>query len=428
MSATLATYAVRDHTILLVHATTDEGPVRCMPIAESVLATTRFCGLISLTTFKVSCSRHQDGCTRCKAQAISCVYTRSGIIRRNRKRRETLPLRSERPLGGPGPGGKESIPRQRPGIDSTHTTHERMRMLAGSQKDHESLTNLALLFEAYQTVWQDSSGLDFLAEGVRSEYAPLEKQESARCVQNLLDSLQRTRLPLKAPPEDTLVALRSSRSQDVRERAWLVMFYTIALSGSLGGDLTSKNQMRTNFWLAFNDARFLLEPTVATIQALLLVVKYLDDVLSLSMCGILINKACSMLEAVGIVHHRRGSTDQEQRVLLFWELNALDKALSLALCRPPIFHDDHSLFHEMPKLDRLMPSSTNEPYPRLFEAHFTFHLFRLSQVMADVRSCVHGGRDVDIETYTAAREAVENWFKKANEVISPLLADSAPQD
>ena len=40
-----------------------------------------------LTTIQVTCSKERSGCQRCKSTGTTCAYSRSGVIRRNRKRK-----------------------------------------------------------------------------------------------------------------------------------------------------------------------------------------------------------------------------------------------------------------------------------------------------------------------------------------------------
>ena len=102
-------------------------------------------------------------------------------------------------------------------------------------------------------------------------------------------------------PPDVLDALMASRPERVRERAWLVIYYSIAL-GSLDGTASSTHneKLESNLWLAFNDVKFLLEPSILHIEALVTMALNAESHMAPYACWSVISKACTMLIALGI--------------------------------------------------------------------------------------------------------------------------------
>ena len=196
------------------------------------------------------------------------------------------------------------------------------------------------------------------------------------------------------------------------------MFYSVALSTVttiVPSDEDIKVKLRSNLWLAFNDVRLLLEPSVTSMQALIIMACYIEEFMTPSVCWALISKACTMLQALGIAHWRVDKPTRERRTVLFWRLNYLDKALGLILCRPPTLHRAMAAEIDLPTLDQFMPS---QPYMSsgtavLFEAHYTNQMHLVSRVMGDVWHCLYGQ---DGDQFHAVKQRLESWYQHAVEV------------
>lgn len=114
-------------------------------------------------------------------------------------------------------------------------------------------------------------------------------------------SLRRDQRSLSSVPPDVLDALTRSRPEKVRERAWLVIYYSIAL-GCLD-EMTSivyAEKMKSNLWLAFSDVKFLLKPSFLHIEALIAMTFGAERYMSPDACWTLTSKACTMLIALGV--------------------------------------------------------------------------------------------------------------------------------
>lgn len=197
------------------------------------------------------------------------------------------------------------------------------------------------------------------------------------------------------------------------------MFYSVALSvvsSTNPSHESTKAKLRSNLWLAFNDVKLLLEPNASSIQALVILACHVEEFMTPSLCWTLITKACVMLQALGITHWRLDNPTRERRIMLFWRLNTMDKALALIMCRPPIFHREMINAIALPTLDQLLPSQPHYPSgrtPVLFDAHYTQQLHLLSLIMADVWRCLYGQDSGDVH---ATRENLESWHRQATEV------------
>jgi len=235
----------------------------------------------------------------------------------------------------------------------------------------------------------------------------------------LIATLEKERLLLTSVPSEVLDHLAASRPHQVDDRAWLVMFYTIALrvvSSTNPADESTKTKLRSNLWLAFNDVRVLLEPSVLSIQALVILACHGEEFMTPSICWALISKACMMLQALGVTHWRLDAPTRERRIMLFWRLNVMDKALALNLCRPPTFHREMATEIPLPNLQKLLPSESHHPtsgMPALFNAHYTHQMHLLSRVVADIWNCLYGQASDDVR---AVKESLESWHCQATEV------------
>jgi hypothetical protein len=231
---------------------------------------------------------------------------------------------------------------------------------------------------------------------------------------------------LDSPAPDVLDHIAASRPQQVKDPAWLVMFYSVALhfvNSTNPSDRSTLAKLRKNLWLAFQDVRLLLEPDLASIQALLIMACYAEESMSPSLCWALVTRACTMLQALGVTHWRLDQATRERRTLLFWRLHDLDNTLALMLCRPPTFHREMTAMIALPALDQLLPARPYQSPTRsavLFDAHYTHQMFCLSRIKADVWYCLHGP---DSTQATAIRDRLDSWYRQAKEVNSTIRTD-----
>ena len=235
--------------------------------------------------------------------------------------------------------------------------------------------------------------------------------------------LQREKLLLTSAPVDVLDHLAGSRPHQVQDRAWLVMFYSVAFQVTDSNDPSdelTKAKLKSNLWLAFNDARLLLDPGASSVQAMVILACHVEKLMTPSLCWSLISKACVMLQALGFTHWSLDHETRERRSILFWRLNVLDKALALILCRPPIFHREMTATIALPTLDQLLPSQPHLSFrggPTLFNAHFKYQMHLLSRIMADAWYCLYGQ---DSEKVHTILEKLKAWYHSATEVVETL--------
>ena len=314
------------------------------------------------------------------------------------------------------------------------------KTLTAQHMDH-SLRALGSLLEEYAAAWQGSSAFDKLAEGAQADFFLFEEDQVRAWVDSecfpvlclalltlqsiaFVATLQKEKLLLTAAPPEILAHLAASRPHQVHDRAWLVMFYSVALSvvsSTSPSDESTKAKLRSNLWLAFNDVKLLLEPDVSSIQALVILACHVEEFMTPSLCWALTTKACTMLQAIGITHWRLDSPTRKRRIMLFWRLNIMDKALALVLCRPPTFHRELTTMIALPTLDQLLPSQPQRPssgVPVLFNAHYTHQMYVLSRVMADVWHCLNGQNHDDVH---AIKENLESWHRQATKVVADPL-------
>lgn len=111
---------------------------------------------------KVACSRDSSRCQRCKDEDILCTYSRSGVIRRNRKRKHEAtadnkisPATPSRSYGRAEANGSSLQSHLATDIE---VTRERLQGFDTSQ--YNSLSALSSLSEACAAVWHDGSEFD----------------------------------------------------------------------------------------------------------------------------------------------------------------------------------------------------------------------------------------------------------------------------
>ncbi|KAF2118827.1 hypothetical protein BDV96DRAFT_362767 [Lophiotrema nucula] len=230
----------------------------------------------------------------------------------------------------------------------------------------------------------------------------------------------------------------SSLPNSSLDRAWLVMFYSIALSNgsTFSSDESIKLNLRSNLWLSFNDARLLLEPNTLSIQALVIMAQYLEEHITPSTYWVLMNKACVMLQALGSTSWRHDRSVQDQRAAVFWRLNFVDKAMALVLSRQPAIHREVAIQTPPPTVSQLLDTQPHRLSGRssLFYAHYAHQMHLLSHGMAEVWHCVYAP---NLDQASTTKEDLESWYTQATDILKaaalteqPLLApaDAATVD
>lgn len=200
------------------------------------------------------------------------------------------------------------------------------------------------------------------------------------------------------------------------------MYYSIILSmvsSTDPMDEPTKAKLRCNLWLALNDVRLLLEPSESNIQALTLLACHVEEFTTPSLSWMLITNACRMLQALGVNHRRLDPRTRERRIMIFWQLNMLDKGLALIFGRPPTFHRAMAREIALPTINQLLPfqpHQTSIGAPTLFGAHFMHQGLLLCRVMADVWSCLYEETAPSNRSIESVHEDLESWYRQAQAV------------
>ncbi|KAF2470016.1 uncharacterized protein BDR25DRAFT_343257 [Lindgomyces ingoldianus] len=381
---------------------------------------------------KVACSRGRPGCLRCKDENVACNYSRSGVIRRNRKRKhETLVANQSSPNtpGGSGrpPGAANDSNLQSHLATDIAMTHERLNGVDYSK--HIPLGALSSLSEACAAVWHDASEFEETGNGffLFEEHTVAWVDSTA-----FVAALDKGRPLLNSAPLEVLDHLRECRPDQVHDRAWLVMYYSIILSMISSTDPTNqstKKKLRRNIWLALNDVRLFLEPSEANIQALTLLACTVEEFTTPSLCWMLATNACRMLQALGINHRRLDAQTHERRVMLFWHLNLLDKGLALIFGRPPTFHRAMAREIGLPTLEQLysyQSQATSAGAPGLFGAHYFYQRLLLTRIMSDIWNCLYEDAAPDIRSIEVASEELKSWYRQARELLEAAAVTEKP--
>jgi hypothetical protein len=205
-----------------------------------------------------------------------------------------------------------------------------------------------------------------------------------------------------------------------------VMYYSIILSmvsSTAPRDISTKEKLRCNLWLAMNDVRILLEPSEANIQALALLATHVEEFTSPSLCWMLIATACRMLQALGINLRHLSPETRQRRTMTFWYLNLVDKGLSIIFGRPPTLHRAMSKDIPLPTIAQLHNGGrlANGSRPgSLFGAHYVRQIMLLSYIMGDIWSCVYENALPDKTAVQSVKSDLESWYSAAK-VVSHMM-------
>jgi Fungal specific transcription factor domain len=219
-----------------------------------------------------------------------------------------------------------------------------------------------------------------------------------------------------APP-DVINHLRACRPHQVRERAWLVMYYSIILSTVTSTSL--KEKLHSNIWLALSDVGVLLEPSEANITAMVLVLSQASDFTGPSLCWMLATNACRMLQALGVNQRYLDQNTLKRRQKTFWHLNLLDKGLAIIFGRTPTFHREMVKEIGLPTLEQIQPFRphiTSTGAPGFFGAHYMYQKVLLSHLMDDIWHCLYGEEKQNAGGIEAASKDLLSWYERARRV------------
>nr|POF26369.1 putative transcriptional regulatory protein c11d3.07c [Quercus suber] len=390
----------------------------------------------TLAPYAISCSRTAFGCTRCKHEDAVCLYSRTGVIRRNKRKREKTSLHarrrttqspdhaSERSVNedAESSGSKPDASLQSQMATDIEITRERLRGTHAMQTS--SLGALSSLSEAYAAPClgrRYAKTHDCWADKRLMLFSPA-----------FVLTLARGK-PLTQPaPEVVLEHLRASRPDLVSDRAWLVMYYSIILSfvsSNNPRDMSTKDKLRCNLWLAMNDVRLLLEPSEANVQALALLASHVEEFTTPALSGTLVATACRMLQTLGVNYRRLDPETREHRRMMFWYLNVMDKGLALIFGRPPSFHRAMIRDIPMPTLKELcsfQPHNDARKAPSLFGSHFLRQTMQLSDVIGDIWNCLHEQDGPDNQNIDVTSDRLDSWFVETQEILEAAAVAEKP--
>lgn len=162
-----AKYAVRYGTIMFPdHSMADSIEPSATFVARERCEATRTvitCTLHTDASDKASCTREPSGCRRCVKDNARCSYSRSGVIRRSRRRKA-----GDGPAAHTQPTAQQTVLTRPQLADDLTSTHDRLSRLAG--KEHTSFKALGALFEEYRSTWHDDSTIEQVAKDASSNF------------------------------------------------------------------------------------------------------------------------------------------------------------------------------------------------------------------------------------------------------------------
>jgi len=221
-------------------------------------------------------------------------------------------------------------------------------------------------------------------------------------------------------PSNVVDRLVASLPHQVDDRAWLVIFYSVAYAMESATSTTATlmvARLRSNLWLAFNDVRLLLEPSVLNIQAMVIMATVSGNLMTPHKSRSLVVKACTMLLDMGIgVPGRLDDKSRQQYTAIFWRLSFLDQLLALVLSKPPIFQRELAKTIPLIEFNQLILSSSGYTLgrgPLLFNAHYNYQISLLTRIMADTWCCFCGKQAQDVPQ---VRSHLEIWYLEAVKV------------
>ncbi|CAI7585293.1 unnamed protein product [Penicillium pancosmium] len=384
--------------------------------------------------WQVTCSREQNGCKRCTKSGFSCIYSRSGVIRRTKKRKhETQQARdaTSRRLTQTDDGSTPKILQSGGGPQSYLAPDIEMTQecLAGpSSADQRGPSDALLMLTEACTATNVDREPTLLESGKSGKGTRLWLKKYALEWAQIFDNALRGKEPLLSPaPLEVVRSLKAGRQDQIQEKAWLVMYYCIILKAA--DDSRLKDQLRQDLWASLENIGVLLKPSDANIQAILMVIGLVPDLVDPSLCWMLSTSACRMLQALGVTHKRIDTQTREQRQLRFWQLNLVDKALAVIFGRSPTFHQAMVNQVSLPTLEQIRPSTkqqTSDGSKGYFASHLMYQKFLLSKVMADIWQCLYGGIENQIHAIETAIASLESWYEQAHKILEAAAMSEKP--
>lgn len=158
-----------------------------------------------------------------------------------------------------------------------------------------------------------------------------------------------------------------------------------------------------------------------------LLATHVQDFHTPSLCWMLMTTVCRMLQALGITNPTLDAKTKERRLWLFWILSSLDISLALIFGRPPTFHRAMREKLPIPETRQLLgwqphmhTSGGDAGRTSLFGAHFMRQLYVVSNLVAEIWSCLYDSPATHrpIET---VKESLDSWYKDASKVFNLSL-------
>lgn len=150
---------------------------------------------------------------------------------------------------------------------------------------------------------------------------------------------------------------------------------------------------------------------------------HVQDFHTPSLCWMLMTTACRMLQALGITNRALDAKTKEKRLWLFWILSSLDISLALIFGRPPTFH--RAMREKLPIPDirqllgwqpHLQSSEIGSGRTSLFGAHFMHQLYVMSNIMAEIWSCLYDSASTH-RPVEAVKASLDSWYEETSKVI-----------
>ena len=191
-----------------------------------------------------------------------------------------------------------------------------------------------------------------------------------------------------------------------------------------------------NTWLLLDDASIFLEPSEASIQALVLVAAHGQEIATPSLCWTLVRQACQMAQSLAIhiptQNAPRDSETYAQRNCVFWSLFILDKSLSLSFGRPPVLPG--YLYKTVPPLDpaelakyrphkkfEAAPEASKTSYAETFGSFYIMRSKGLADIEADIQDTIQREGKSSHEQISRLQTALHIWMETTHKVnLRPL--------
>ena len=203
--------------------------------------------------------------------------------------------------------------------------------------------------------------------------------------------------PFVVLPSDDVLRQVVFEPRKVREKAWVVYINYLLLS-TVTADVDKKaeaERFRHNTQLALNNSSIYLQPSVANIQALVLLAAHGEDYAAPNVSWMLLSHACRQAEVLSLHTPGHGNAEAyQQRLCRFWLLFVLDKSCSLTFGRPPFLStaiydsvpvpDYKYLLKFQPHRHGTFDSQQTSTRVSKFGAHLLIRSFELARLMGRV--------------------------------------------